>query len=251
VESPNRNVAPVAPGVESSNRTVASGVESSNRTVAPGVESSNRNVVRGRATREHLVAVATRLFAERGFDDTSIELVLQTAGVSRGALYHHFSGKDALFEAALEAVGADVGRRGAAAATGLTDPYAVLRAACLAWVEIAGDPVVQRIMLIDAPAVLGWHRWRALDEQNTLGEIRAALLAMATAGRLAPELVDMFAHVVLASMNEIALVIARADDSAAAMRDGAVAVDEFLRRLLEPANSADSPARQAKRRPRP
>jgi AcrR family transcriptional regulator len=180
------------------------------------------------------VRVATRLFAEHGFEDTSIEQVLRAANVSRGALYHHFAGKDALFEAVLHAVGTDVGRRAALATAGLDDPYLMLRAASLAWVEIAGDPVVQRIMLIDAPAVLGWHRWRALDAQSTLGELRAALAAMATAGQLPASLVDMFAHVVLAAMNEIALVIAMADDTQAAMRDGAAAVDQFLERLLQP-----------------
>jgi AcrR family transcriptional regulator len=198
------------------------------------VQPSNRNIARGLATRQHLVAVATRLFAERGFEDTSVELVLQAARISRGALYHHFTSKEALFEAVLEAVEADVGRRTAAAAEGAADPYAALRAGCLAWVEIAGDPVVQRVLLIDAPSVLGWHRWRSMDERNALGNIRAALTAIAASGRIAADLVDMFAHVLLASMNEIALLIATADDPQLAMRQGAVAVNEYLKRLLPP-----------------
>jgi AcrR family transcriptional regulator len=202
-----------------------------------GREATNRNIARGVATREHLVSVATRLFAEHGYEDTSIELVLQTAGVSRGALYHHFPGKEALFGAVLETVGADVARRGHAAAAGLTDPYEILRAGCLAWVQIAADPVVQRIMLIDAPAVLGWHRWRELDERSTLGEIRAALEAMSRAGLLPKARVSMFAHVVLAAMNEIALVIARSANPKAATREGSAAVNEFLQRLLKPDSS--------------
>ncbi len=192
----------------------------------------NRNAERGAATRDQLVAVATRLFAARGFDDTSIEAVLVEAGVSRGSLYHHFKGKDALFEAVLEAVETDVGRRTLAATEGATTAADALRAGCLAWIELAGDPVVQQIVLIDAPSVLGWDKWRAVEEAHALGTIKVALAAIAETGALAPEMVDVFAHVVLASMNEIALMVARADDPQAAMRSGAVAVEEILTRLL-------------------
>jgi AcrR family transcriptional regulator len=198
------------------------------------VQPPNRNIARGQATREHIVAVATRLFAERGYENTSIENVLQTARVSRGALYHHFNGKDALFEAVLEAVEADVGQRTAAAMVGATDAYTALRVASQAWVRIAGDPVVQRILLIAAPSVLGWHRWREMDERHALGGLRMGLAEISKAGGLPAEFVDMFAHVLLASMNEIAMVIAGADDTEAAMHQGALAVDEYLQRLLGP-----------------
>ncbi len=203
---------------------------------------TNKNAERGAATREHLLAVATRLFAEHGYDDTSIEAVLQESGASRGSLYHHFRGKDALFEAVLEAVEADVGQRTTAQAAGAADAFGVLRAGSLAWIRLAGDPVVQRILLIDAPAVLGWQRWREMEERHALGMIKAVLAEIARAGRLAPDLADMFAHMLLASLNEIALFIARADDPAAAMRSGAAAVDELLHRLLGPADTGRQPA---------
>jgi len=199
------------------------------------VQPSNRNIARGLATREHILAVATQLFAERGYENTSIESVLHTAGISRGALYHHFNGKDALFEAVLEAIEADVGQRTAAAMVGATDAYTALRAGSQAWVRIAGDPVVQRILLVDAPAVLGWHRWREMDERHALGGLRMGLAEISKAGGLPAEFVDMFAHVLLASMNEIAMVIAAADDTETAIRQGAAAVDEYLQRLLGPA----------------
>lgn len=69
----------------------------------------NKNVARGEATRSQLLAIATRMFAERGYEDTSIEAVLREAGVSRGSLYHHFASKEALFEAVAEEVETDVG----------------------------------------------------------------------------------------------------------------------------------------------
>jgi AcrR family transcriptional regulator len=192
----------------------------------------NKNVERGQATRAHLIDVATRLFASHGYDGTSITAVLAESGVSRGSLYHHFPGKDALFWAVLEGVAARVGQQVADAERDAPDPVAALRAGCLAWIRLAGDPVVQQTVLIDAPAVLGWQRWRELDEQNSLGPIRAALTYAAEAGRIEPRHVDTFAHIVLAATNEVTLMIARADDPAAALGAGESAVAEFLDRLL-------------------
>jgi AcrR family transcriptional regulator len=192
----------------------------------------NKNVERGQATRAQLIDVATRLFAERGYDGTSIEAVLAGSGVSRGALYHHFPGKDALFLAVLEDVGVRVAQPALDAMRDAPDPVAALRAGCLGWIRLAGDPVVQQIMLIDAPAVLGWQRWRELDEQSTLGAIRPALAYAAEAGRIDRRHVDAFAHIVLAAVNEVALMIARADDPAAALSAAESPVAEFLDRLL-------------------
>jgi hypothetical protein len=127
----------------------------------------------------------------------------------------------------------DAGERTVAAASTETDPVAALRAGCQEWVRMAGDPVVQRILLIDAPAVLGWERWRELEERHALGLIKAAMAVIADAGHLDHGLVDVFAHVVLAGMNEIALMVARAPDLAHATEAGADAVDEILRRLLQ------------------
>jgi hypothetical protein len=108
----------------------------------------------------------------------------------------------------------------------------MLRAGALAWIRLAGDPVVRQIMLIDAPAVLGWQRWRELDEQGPLGAIRDALGYAAETGRIEHHHVDTFAHIVLAAANEVAMMIARADDPAAALTAGESAFAEFLDRLL-------------------
>jgi AcrR family transcriptional regulator len=192
----------------------------------------NKNVERGQATQAHLIDVATRLFATHGYDGTSIEAVLADSGASRGSLYHHFPGKDALFWAVLEDVGARVGGQATDAMRDARDPVAAVRAGCLAWIRLAGDPVVQQIMLIDAPTVLGWQRWRELDEQAPLGEIRAAVTYAADAGSIERHHVDAFAHIVLAAVNEVTLMIAGADDPAAALGAGESAVAEFLDRLL-------------------
>jgi AcrR family transcriptional regulator len=197
----------------------------------PG-ERPNRNVARGEATRGQLVAIATRMFAERGYEDTSIEVVLREAGVSRGSLYHHFASKEALFEAVAEEVETSVGAQTVAAASGSAGPVEALRAGFLAWIRLAGDPVVRRILLIDGPSVLGWARWRAMEEHHALGLIRAVLQLIADEGKLRPESVATLANILLASVNEVALLVARSDDREAAMQAGADAIDELLQRLF-------------------
>jgi AcrR family transcriptional regulator len=195
------------------------------------MERPNKNVARGEATRAQLIAIATRLFAGRGYEGTSIEAVLQEAGVSRGSLYHHFASKQALFEAVLEDVAARTGAQTMQAVLAADGPADALRVGCMAWIRLAGDPVVQRILLIDAPSVLGWERWRALDEAP-LGLMRGALQAIADEGGLRPELVETLAHVLLASLNEVSLLVAGSDDQAAATKAGADTIDRLLRGLL-------------------
>lgn len=202
----------------------------------------DRRVDRGQATRQHLIEVATELFADRGYEGTSIEAVLERAGVSRGSLYHHFAGKERLFEAVVEAVHAQVGEAtlAAAAASGATKPYGLLKAAELAWIRLAGDAVVRRILLIDAPTVLGWRRWRDIEERYGLGMLKTVLQEAADAGRVPAQFVEPFAHILLATGNELALVIALADDVPAAQAAAEAAVEEFLTRLLRPTESENT-----------
>src|SRR5580693_7006283 len=166
---------------------------------------SGKRAAQGRATRGQLVEVATGLFAEHGYEGTSIEAVLAAAGVSRGALYHHFAGKEALFEAVVAAVSDRVTAELAEAIRDCLDPVDAMRTAALAWIGLAGDPVVQRIVLVDAPSVLGWDRWRAMDDGRTLGALRIMLQAVSDSGRLPSELVGPFAHMILAALDEITL----------------------------------------------
>ncbi|MEV1171267.1 TetR/AcrR family transcriptional regulator [Nonomuraea sp. NPDC049784] len=186
----------------------------------------NLKAERGAATRDRVLAIATRLFAERGYDDTSIEAVLQESGLSRGALYHHYAGKDALFEAVLEATESAIGRKIVEAVHGIADPAAALRAGVLAWISLAGDPVIKRLVLIDAPSVMGWERWRAMEERYSFGMLKAALEAT---GAVPAEFLDLHAHMLLAAVNESALLVARGGDHDTAV----AAVEEFLRRVLE------------------
>jgi AcrR family transcriptional regulator len=193
---------------------------------------TDRREERGRATRDRLIAAGRHLFGERGYEATSIDAILERAGVKRGALYHHFESKQALFDAVLDREVADVARAAAEAARAETDPLESLRAGCATWLRMALDPAVQRIALLDPPAVVGWSRWREIDEQHVLGGLRRNLQLIAAAGRLPPDDVDVLAHMLLGAINEAALLIARADDPREALDRGQAAVDTMLDRLL-------------------
>ncbi|MBI5107022.1 MAG: TetR/AcrR family transcriptional regulator [Solirubrobacterales bacterium] len=188
-------------------------------------------VEKGRTTRERIVGVARDLFGRQGYDATSIPQVLEAAGVARGALYHHFAGKEALFDAVVDQQVAEIAAVAAEAARAQDDPVDSLRAGFGAWLELAADPAVQRIALLDPPSVLGWERWRELDERHTLGGIKASLRR---SGRVAEADADLLAHMLLAAVNEAALMIARAEDPAAALAAGRAAVDALLARVLAP-----------------
>jgi AcrR family transcriptional regulator len=196
---------------------------------APG-----KRAAQGRATRGQLIQVATRLFAEHGYEGTSIEAVLTAAGVSRGALYHHFAGKEALFEAVVAAVSDQVTLELTEVIRDCADPVEALRTAALAWISLAADPVIQRVVLVDAPSVLGWERWRDMDHGRTLGALQAMLQAVSDGGRLPAELVSPFSHMILAALDEIALVVARSTDSTTAVAEGRMAVEALIERLLRP-----------------
>ena len=182
------------------------------------------------STRARVIAIAREMFASAGYAQTSIEAIQERAALSRGALYHHFANKRELFLAVYELIEDETAEKlASAAAKAPADP---LRAGCAAWLELASDPTTRQITLIDAPAVLGWERWSATDDREGLGLLRQALIREADAGRLDPELVDGVAHILLAALIELGLMIARADKPRAAQRQARATLDYLLTRLV-------------------
>src|SRR5262249_18358671 len=135
----------------------------------------SRRIEQGQATRQELLAVAQKLFATNGYEATSIEQVLTASEVSRGALYHHFASKEALFEALPGGVGGAMGAAGVRAAGRAREGVGGLGAGGGAWVGFAGAPGAQQIAVIAAPAVVGWERWRAIDARHGFGLLKGAL----------------------------------------------------------------------------
>ena len=190
-------------------------------------------LAKGQSTREHLLDAATELFARDGYDATSIEVVLRRSGVSRGSLYHHFADKKALFEAVLHRLQAEVVESTIKAAKGSADGVEALKAGCIACVKLARDnPRVSRILLIDAPSVIGWARWRQIDEEHSFGLIKAGLRAAAKRNLLPEPMVEATGHILLAALNELALLIAMSRDKSKTEREALAALDLLFRRLL-------------------
>jgi AcrR family transcriptional regulator len=176
-----------------------------------------------------LIAAARALFAERGYAAVGTEEIVQRAGVTRGALYHHFRGKEELFRAVLVQISAETTQRVARVALQQDDPWESLVAGVDEFLDACTNPEVQRIMLIDGPSVLGWEVWRAIDAEYGLGIVEAALQRAMDAGRLLPHPPSALAHVLLGALQEAAMVVARAEDPGPARAE----MGQTVRRLLE------------------
>jgi AcrR family transcriptional regulator len=172
---------------------------------------------RSEATRAALTAAARRLFAERGYEAVSAEEIVRAAGVTRGALYHHFGGKAELLDAVHEELEREVTERIARVVLGseLESPLEAMRAGVGAFLDECAKPEVRQIALHDAPAVLGWERWREVAAANGLGLIEASLAAAIEAGELRPLPVRPTAHLLLGALDEAAMLAARTEDPAA------------------------------------
>jgi AcrR family transcriptional regulator len=186
--------------------------------------------LRSEATRQRLVAAARTLFAEHGYAGVGTEQIVQAAGVTRGALYHQFRDKAALFAAVAETVQAQIAHRitTGAQTDGPVDPMTALHAGMRRFLEACADPLVERILLLDAPAVLGWQTWRDLADRYGLGLLQYALQAAIDAGAITPQPVVPLAHVLIGALDECALYIARAEDPAAARQQCTAILQQLL-----------------------
>jgi AcrR family transcriptional regulator len=180
------------------------------------------------ATRGHLIAVARQRFTEQGYAATSIEDIVQRAGVAKGALYHHFSGKDALFRAVYEAVLADVVSAVMAAASAVQEPWASVRAGLSAFLDACLDPPFRRIVILESVSVLHPEVREAEIGQVELPMLRTVLTPLPPGGPLPEVAVDALAHVALGGLYGAALFIARAPDPGAARRQVDVVLDTLI-----------------------
>ena len=189
----------------------------------------------GEQTKAKLVAVAREQFARQGHGGVALQELCDRAGVTRGALYHHFPGKDELFRAVCEQVAGEISQRLVAQAEREPTAWARLQAGCSAFLDECATPEVQQILLTDAPAVLGWDAFRELDSRHGLGLLKAGLQAAIDEGAVPPVLpVDTVAHLLVGALNEASMVIARAADTHTARREAVQTVGRLLAGLADP-----------------
>jgi len=176
----------------------------------------NKHAVRTARTRRHLEQVAHRLFEARGFAAVSAEELAAEAGVTRGALYHHYGGKEGLFAAVAEARMRELHEAIARKAGAAKDPWSALAIGARAFLDETSHPRVQQLLFVDAPAVLGWQGWRDMDARYGLGMVQRALEAAMAGDRGAAAVA---AHVLVSALIEAAMLLARAEDKPAARRE--------------------------------
>jgi AcrR family transcriptional regulator len=184
------------------------------------------------STRKAIVAAARTLFAEHGYRDVGTEAVVAAAGTSRGALYHHFADKIDLFAAVSETVEADALDRIATAVNAASDadPVDLLRIGAATWLDVCSEPEIRRIVLVDAPAVLGWERWREISTRHGIGLTQRLLTNAMAAGRVPHQPVEPLAHIILGALREAALFLAHRREPNARREIGAV-IDALIRSL--------------------
>jgi len=188
---------------------------------------------RGVATRTALIAAARELFVTKGYFATGTEEIVAKAKVgTRGALYHHFADKQALFRAVFEAVEEDLLAR-AITDDVAPDAWQQLVAGLQGFLTAALEPEVQRIILVDGPAVLGWNDWRELEARYGVTVIEAALEMAMDQGTIRTQPRRELAHLILAAVDEAALLVAHSDDPEAARRNASEALGQLLEGLRQ------------------
>ena len=188
-----------------------------------------RQLDRSAATIADILAAARKLFASEGFDATSIDAIAAKAGVAKGAVYHHFDSKEEIFTRVLEDVQAEIAALPVSAATrAMTDPLDMIAAETLRYLLAATEPSRKRILLIDGPAVIGWKKWREIDDRF-FGAGAKAAMALVLGAKASSREVDAVTHLMMGAVMEACLVCATAPDAKKAARE----LSAGLRKMLQ------------------
>jgi len=172
----------------------------------------SRRVDYSESTRQALVDSAVELFTKRGYAATSLDTIAKRARVTKGALYHHFSGKQALFEAAFDAVERTIIARLADAVSEPGAPWDQAMGGLRAYIDVCLDPSYQRIAIHEAPVVMGWERWRECEENFSFGLIRAVVQSLVEAGEIDAVPIEVTARILFGALSSGASIIASAED---------------------------------------
>ena len=189
---------------------------------------------RSAATQQALINAARRLWGERGYAEVSTPEIAEAAGVTRGAMYHQYADKAALFRAVIEAMDQELMQRmqAAVAAAQPKSPADTMHAMADAWLDIAGEPEVRQLMLLDAPSVIGWAEYREMSQQVSVEATEELLKAAIEAGQLRPQPLRPLALVLLGALDEAAMYLAGAEDPTQAREDVQAVVRDLIDGLL-------------------
>lgn len=185
------------------------------------------------STRQALVDSAVALFAERGYAGTSLDEIARRARVTKGALYHHFNGKQAVFEAAFAAVEADTVDRLTSVVSAAGDPWEAALAGLRAYLQVCLEPAYQRLVINEAPVVMGWQRWRTAEENATFDLIRSAVGAVMDTRSVVELPSEPLTRLLFGALNAGAVAIANSPDPAQTRADVQRCVERIVWGLHE------------------
>ena len=183
-----------------------------------GMPGASRRQQYSASTKRALVDVAEDLFTEHGYANTSLDAIVGGARVTKGALYHHFSGKQALFEAVFERVESDSSRTIQKALRGKKDPWEKAQAGLRAFLAVVQEPRYRRIVIQEGPSVLGYERFREQEERSTYATVVDIVRSVLSAGtwEIGEDMVQTFARIFFGAMSSAGESVATADDPIAA-----------------------------------
>ena len=193
------------------------------------------------STRKALLDVAASLFAERGYAGTSLDEIVAGARVTKGALYHHFTGKQAVFEVVFEDVEARCAKSIARAVRKTSDPWDKAMAGLRAFLGALQDPGYQRVVMRDGPAVLGYERYREQEERSTYGIVQDIVAAVLGAYDMSESMVEAFSRIFFGAMASAGLAVSTADDPQQASADVEAAIGFMLQGMRALADTGAEP----------
>ncbi|MGH3438013.1 MAG: TetR/AcrR family transcriptional regulator [Sciscionella sp.] len=191
----------------------------------------SRRLEYSESTRQALVDSAIDLITKRGYAGTALDEISKRARVTKGALYHHFSGKQALFEAAFNAVESNAMRRLAEIVAEPQDPWAAAMTGLRTYIKICLEPSYQRIVVHEGPVVMGWERWREAEDHFSFGLIRDTVQSMIDSGAVEAVPVEVTSRLLFGALSAAATVIATASDQKQASVEVITAVERMLERI--------------------
>jgi AcrR family transcriptional regulator len=183
---------------------------------------------------------AIELFTKRGYAATSLDEVAKRARVTKGALYHHFSGKQALFEAAFDSVEGTVMARLAEIVTAPGDAWESAKNGVRDYIKICLDPSYQRIVIHEGPVVMGWERWREAEEHFSFGLVKAGIQALIDQGEIEDLPVEVASRLLFGALSAAAMLIASSTDPKKASAEVSATIIRMLERLRDPSHDSGS-----------
>ncbi|MGN6635350.1 MAG: TetR/AcrR family transcriptional regulator [Oryzihumus sp.] len=201
------------------------------------VHGTSRRQEYSATTRKALIDVATALFSEQGYAGTSLDEIVAGARVTKGALYHHFSGKQALFESVFEKVEERAAKDIHRAVRDNRDPWLKALGGLRAFLEVLQEPSYRRVVVLDGPAVLGYERYREQEERTTFGIVQEIVSSVLSGYDLEPSMVETFSRVFFGAMSAAGAAVSSADDTRRASEEVEAAIAYILAGLRQMAES--------------